>query len=188
GMVTEGPPDHRWQANAHALVSLARLDKTAASELLPRFAGSKRWEIRQYAARAAAIVGDREALLRLASDTDRNVQEAAIAGLAASVSHEADSVYLRALGSSGHQVVLAAAAALKGSSHPDAPAALLDAFDRLSARRSENARDPRIALLERIGEAGSPSAASRLRPYLADYDTTVAAMVAKILSGWTGTS
>jgi len=185
--IMDGPPDHRWQASAHALVALARLDKPAASELLPRFVGSERWEVRQYAARAAAIIRDRQVLLRLASDADRNVQEAAIAGLAASVSHEADSVYLHALGSSGHQVVLAAAVALKGSSHPEARSALLDAFDHLSARRNENARDPRLALLECIAEAGSPSLAPRLRPYLADYDTTVAAAVAAIIGKWTGT-
>lgn len=184
--ITDGPPDHRWQASAHALLALAHLDRTAASELLPRFAASGRWEVRQYAARAAAIVSDRQVLLRLAGDTDRNVQEAAISGLAASVSHTADSVNLRALRSSGHQVVLAAATALKGSAHPDAPAALLDAFDSLSARRSENARDPRMALLERISEAAAPSAAPRLEAYLADYDTTVAAQVAAILSKWTG--
>jgi cyclophilin family peptidyl-prolyl cis-trans isomerase/drug/metabolite transporter (DMT)-like permease len=181
-----GPPDHRWQASAHALVALARLDRAASSELAPRFARAERWELRQYAARAAAIVGDRHVLLRLARDRDRNVQEAAIAGLATSVSHEADSVYLMALRSNGHQVVLAAANALKGSAHPRAPAVLLDAFDGLSARRSENAHDPRMALLERISETAPASSAPRLRPYLTDYDTTVAATVATILTKWTG--
>jgi cyclophilin family peptidyl-prolyl cis-trans isomerase/drug/metabolite transporter (DMT)-like permease/HEAT repeat protein len=183
--VADGPADHRWQASAHTLLALARLDRTAAFELLPRFARSERWELRQYAARAAGMVGDQQVLLRLSRDTDRNVQEAAIVGLAASVSHEADSVYLRALRSSGHQVVLAAATALKGSAHPRAPAELLEAFDSLSAPRSENARDPRMALLERIGELAPPSAAPRLQAYLADYDTTVAASVATILGKWT---
>jgi cyclophilin family peptidyl-prolyl cis-trans isomerase len=114
------------------------------------------------------------------------VQEAAIAGLAAVVGHEADSVYLRALGSSGYQVALAAATALDSTTDPGALAALLDAFDGLSARRSENARDPRMAMLDRIGALGSAASAPRLTPYLADYDTTVAAQVATILSGWTG--
>jgi cyclophilin family peptidyl-prolyl cis-trans isomerase/HEAT repeat protein/uncharacterized membrane protein len=187
GEIGDGPPDHRWQAKAHALLALARLDPAAASRLLPSFVQSERWEKRQYAARTAAILGDTHSLLRLASDRDRNVQEAAIAGLAASIGHQADSVYLRALGSSGHQVVLAAATALKGSPHPGAFTALLAAFDSLSRRRNENSRDPRVALLERIGETGSPADAPRLRPYLADYDTTVAGMVATILQRWTGT-
>ena len=98
--------------------------------------------------------------------------------------HQADSVYLRALGSSGHQVALAAALALEGSSHPGALAALLAAFEGLSTHRSENARDPRVAMLQRIGELGSVASARRLAPFLADYDTTVAALVATTLAGW----
>lgn len=181
-----GPPDHRWQIGAHALLALARLDTAAAARLLPRVTEAERPEVRQYAARVATLVGARPVLLRLAADPDRNVQEAAIAGLAATAGHEADSVYISALGSSGHQVTLAAAEALKGSPHPGALAALLDALDRLSATRSENAKDPRVAMLERIGELGSPAAAPRVQPYLADYDTTVAALAAATLTRWTG--
>ncbi|MGH7498928.1 MAG: peptidylprolyl isomerase, partial [Gemmatimonadales bacterium] len=183
---TSGPPDHRWQTGAHALLALARLDTAAAAALLPRAAGAARWEIRQYAARVAAVVGARPALFRLAADADRNVQEAAIVGLAATAAHEADSVYLRALGSSGNQVALAAAEALKGSPHPGALAALLDAFDGLSARKTENPRDPRLSVLDRIGELGSAATAPRLRPYLADYDTAVAVAAATTITRWTG--
>ena len=183
---TSGPPDHRWQAGAHALLALARLDTAATLALLPRLAGSGRWEVRTYAARAAAVVGARPVLLRLAGDADHNVQEAAIIGLATTAGHEADSVYLQALGSSGNQVALAASEALKGSAQPGVVAALLDAFDGLSARRSENAKDPRVSLLERIGELGSTADAPRLRPYLADFDTTVAALAATTLEKWTG--
>jgi cyclophilin family peptidyl-prolyl cis-trans isomerase len=184
--VTAGPPDHRWQAGAHGLLALARLDTAAALPLLPAMAAAKRVEPRIYAARAAAIVRDRALLLRLAGDVDRNVQEAAIAGLAATAGHEADSVYIRALGSSGYQVVLAAATALDSTTHPGALPALLDAFERLSAPRSENARDPRVAMLDRITTLGSATSAPRLRPYLADYDTTVAMQIATTLSTWTG--
>ena len=185
---TEGPPDHHWQMAAHALLALAHLDTAAAAARLPRASGAPRSEVRQYAARALAIVGARAALVRLAADRDHNVQEAALLGLTATAGHEADSVYLRALGSGAHQVALAAAQALKGSSHPAALPSLLDAFDSLSAHRSENARDPRMAMLERIGELGSNETASRLRPYLADYDTTVATTVATLLTGWTRTA
>ena len=122
----------------------------------------------------------------LAPDRDRNVREAVIAGLATTAGHEADSIYLQALGSSGNQVVLAAAEALKGSTRPETRTALLDAFDRLSAGRRENARDPRMAILERLGEVGSAADAPRLEPYLADFDTTVATTVATLLTGWEG--
>ncbi|MEO7987350.1 MAG: peptidylprolyl isomerase [Gemmatimonadales bacterium] len=186
--VTSGPADHRWQTGAHALLALARLDTTSAAGLLPRMAASERWEVRQYTARAAAAIGARPILYRLAAAADRNVQEAAIAGLAATAGHEADSVYLRGLGSSGHQVALAAAEALKGTTDSGALGALLDAFERLSATRSENAKDPRVSMLERIGELGSTATAPRLTPFLADFDTTIAAMAAATLTKWTGDS
>ncbi|HEY8257060.1 MAG TPA: peptidylprolyl isomerase [Gemmatimonadales bacterium] len=184
--VTTGPPDHRWQWGSHALFTLARLDSTAVARLLPKAVSSGRWEVRQYAARAAGVVGNRVVLLRLAADSDHNVEEAAIAGLATTARHDADSVYIRALGSSGYQVALAAAQALEGSSDPGALPALLDAFDRLSTGRRENAKDPRVAMLQRIGELGTTTNDSRIRPYLADFDTTVAAMAATMLTKWTG--
>jgi cyclophilin family peptidyl-prolyl cis-trans isomerase/HEAT repeat protein len=186
--VTAGPPDHRWQAGAHALLALARLDRASAAAMLPSFAKSPRSEMRQYSARAGGVIGARTVLYHLAADPDRNVQEAAIAALAVAAGHEADSVYLRALGSRGNQVVLAAATALEKTREASALPALLDALDRLSAGRTENARDPRVAVLQRIGELGSAASAPRLRTYLADYDTTVATMAAGILARWTGDS
>lgn len=182
-----GPADHRWQTGAHALLALARLDTAAAAALLPARARAGRPEIRVYAARAAALTGSRGLLVRLAADPDHNVQEAAIAGLSQVAGHGGDSIYLRALRSNGHQVELAAAQALKDTPDSAALPALLDAFEWLSAKRSENARDPRMAMLERIGELGTAASASRLQPYLADYDTLVAATAAATLTRWTGT-
>ncbi|MGH7515704.1 MAG: peptidylprolyl isomerase [Gemmatimonadales bacterium] len=184
GRHAPAPADHRWQMGAHALLALARLDTTGLGGRLRRFAEAARPEVRVYAARAAAAAGNRPRLYRLARDRDRNVEEAAIAGLAATAGHEADSLYLRGLASSGHQVALAAAEALKGASPPGVVDSLFAAFDRLSRRRSENARDPRVSMLTRIGELGSAADAARLEPYLADYDTTIAALAATTLSGW----
>jgi len=177
-------PDHQWQMSAHALLALARLDTAGGGTLLVKSVGAERAEVRVYAARAAAAAGDRPLLFRLARDADRNVQEAAITGLAATAGHDADSVYIRGLASSGHQVALAAAEALKGTTEPGAVDSLLAALDRLSAGRTENARDPRLSMLTRIGELGSAADASRLEPYLADYDTAVAQLAATTLAGW----
>jgi cyclophilin family peptidyl-prolyl cis-trans isomerase len=132
-------------------------------------------------------VRDRQVLYTLSRDRDHNVREAAIAGLTAVAQHDADSTYIAALTSEGNQVVLAAGEALQGSTHPRALDAMLTALDRISRRRSENARDPRLSLLARIGELGSLANAARLHPYLADFDTTVAKNSAAILSRWTGT-
>jgi cyclophilin family peptidyl-prolyl cis-trans isomerase len=182
-----GLPNHVWQRPAHALVALAHTAPGVAESLVPRAAASARWQERAYAARAAAVLADTTLLYRLAADSNANVREVAITGLARRVGHGADSVYLRVLTLTGYQSVLAAAQALAGS--PDSVAVLaasLDALDRLTRARSENARDPRLALLLRIGETGGPDARARLEPYLADFDTTVAATAGSLLSRWTG--
>jgi cyclophilin family peptidyl-prolyl cis-trans isomerase/HEAT repeat protein len=175
-----------WQANAHALVALAKVDSAAALPLVEQFAASRLWQKRLYAARAAGDLKHSATLYQLSSDRDDNVREAAIAGLAAVSGHAADSVFLAALRADGNQVLLAASEALEGSTHPRALGVMLDAFDRISRRRSENARDPRLSLLKRIGELGNAANAGRMRPYLADFDTTVAKTTAGLLSRWSG--
>ena len=95
--ITSGPPDHRWQTGAHALLALARLDTAAALALLPAMAGAERVEVQDLRGPCRRHRRNRALLLRLAGDVDRNVQEAAIAGLAATAGHEADSVYILAL-------------------------------------------------------------------------------------------
>jgi cyclophilin family peptidyl-prolyl cis-trans isomerase/HEAT repeat protein len=184
----QGPVDHRWQAAAHALRSLAKIDSARAAPFLSKYATSTAWQQRLAAATAAADSRDNAVLMRLASDRDHNVMEEAIAGLAKTRKHDADSVFIAALASPGYQVVLAAATALAGSTHPRMLPAALDAFDRISAPKIENARDPRMALLKRVAEAGTNANAARLQPYLADFDTLVATTVAATLSKWSGTT
>ena len=179
-------PDHAWQRAAHALVALAHIDSALVAPYLMRFAASQRWGERMAAATAADAARDVRLLRRLAGDKDNNVRAAAIQGLARVAKHADDSVYLAALTSHGNQVVLAAAIALQGSTAATAVPRLLDAFDSLSARRTENARDPRIEMLQRIDELGTAANAARLRPYLADFDTTIAANTAATLTKWTG--
>ena len=186
GPVTTVVPDHRWQRAAHALVALARIDSALVAPFLARFAAAPRWGERMFAAEAAGIARNRSLLTRLVHDADNNVRATALDGLARSAGHDADTLYIAALTSPGNQVVLAAAQGLAGSMHAAALPALLDAFDSIGARRSENVRDPRLELLKRIGEMGSAPSESRLKPYLADFDTTVAATVAAILSKWSG--
>jgi cyclophilin family peptidyl-prolyl cis-trans isomerase/tRNA A-37 threonylcarbamoyl transferase component Bud32 len=174
-----------WHAPAHAIVALARADSAAASAVLATFAAHPVNHVREYAARAAAQLKDAATLLRLAADADDNVRDAAIAALSQVRRHATDSVYIAALASRGYQVVLAASAALAGSTHAAAVPALLDALDRISADRRENSRDPRVALLTQLGQLGAPLDAPRLQPYLTDFDSTVAAKAADILTKWT---
>jgi cyclophilin family peptidyl-prolyl cis-trans isomerase/HEAT repeat protein len=130
---------------------------------------------------------DGSTLLHLAADADDNVRAAAIAALSRTGRHAHDSVYVSALAAHGYQVVLAAASALEGSQgRSRAVPALLASLDRLSEERRENARDERVAILDRLGEMGSPADGPRIRRYLADFDTTVAAKAATMLGTWTG--
>jgi cyclophilin family peptidyl-prolyl cis-trans isomerase/HEAT repeat protein len=173
------------QIQTHALVALAHVDPLQARQTAITYSQSPEWLRRMYAARAAAIVRDTALLLRLAGDADHNVREAAITGLDSVEQHAADSVYVSGLASEGYQVVLASANALIGSHQSAALPALLDAFDRLGAQPRENTKDPRAAVLKRISEMGSNTNTARLRPYLADFDTTVARMIAATLTKWT---
>ena len=135
----------------------------------------------------ASCADDGATLLRLSSDANANVRAAAIGALARTGRHEFDSVYVAALSARGYQVVLAAANALKGSTNGSAAVpALLASLDRISGERRENSRDERVAVLARISEFGSPANAPRLRPYVTDFDTTIAAKAAAVLTTWTG--
>ena len=180
-------PTIAGRCGAHALLALARLDTTGLGGLLRRLAGAERPEVEGVRRARRLLPRDISSpLYRLARDPDRNVQEAAITGLAATAGHEADSVYLRGLASSGHQVALAAAEALKSASRPRRgrqPARRARPAERAAGARTPGTRGSPCST--RIGELGSAADAARLEPYLADYDTTVAALAATTLSGWT---
>ena len=174
-----------WHAPAHALVSLARTDPERAAIRLPRFVQAGAWQVRVYAARAAAVLRDSATLRRLALDPDDNVRAAAIDGAAIVLKHNADELYVQALGARGYQVVMSAAHALSGSSDPAAVPALLDALARLSAERRENSRDPRVAILTRLEELGRADIVPRLTT-VSDYDSTVAIKSAALASKLAG--
>ena len=178
-----GAKSRSWVLRSHAMVAWAKLGGLPLSV----FARSTDPQAQQGIAEAGAVLGDTAVLLRATRSADHNVRELAITGLARWLKHDGDSVYIAALTSPGYQVVLAAAGALTGTKHPAALPALLDAFDRLSAERRENAKDPRVAVLKRISELGSNLTAPRLTPYLADFDTTIAVTVAAMMTKWTGT-
>jgi len=173
--------------SVHALVSLSRAAPSRAVPLIPHAATSRSWQVRMHAARAAAVARDSATLMLLAEDISPNVREAAITGLKPTLGHAADPLYRHALGARDYQLVLAAASALAGT--PDAAAgstALLGALDRISGERALTSRDPRIAILSRLRETGSPALAARLMPYLEDFDPAVADSAAALLSSWTG--
>lgn len=157
-----------WHAAAHAIVSLARVAPGAARPRARRLASHGQWQVRMYAARAAAALGDTATLRVLGGDRNDNVKEAAIAGLSTLAGHAYDALYLVTIRSAqGAQAVRAAALALRGSPRADAKRVASAAFTRWVARRNASERDVRVALLEAAGRPASDDVPPRFRPRLA---------------------
>lgn len=179
--------DGPWQRPAHALVSFARLAPEQAAAQLPRFVASPIWQVRAYAARAAAAAKASGVLHTLASDDNDNVCTAAITGLAELEQHAADAVYLSALTRTDGQLLMTAARALQAT--PDrlhALPALAQALAGLTKQHRDTSRDVRLALLDRIGELGSREQAGIVETYVRDFDPRIARAAASIVKQWTG--
>jgi cyclophilin family peptidyl-prolyl cis-trans isomerase/HEAT repeat protein len=145
-----------WHRAAHALVALATAAPERVRPALAGFARAPIWQLRMYAARAAAAIADRQALDTLAADDDDNVREAAVDGLTKVADREADAVYIGELGRKGYQVVRAAAAALNGTSDPAAAPALAAALKRLVDEGRDNSHDARAAIEKTLAALGAP--------------------------------
>ena len=145
-----------WHRAAHAMVALAAADHERAAATLAQFSGSSIWQLRVYAARAAAILKDRSTLERLAADADDNVCEASIDALSKLAGHDADPLYIAALGRRGNQAVRAGALALAGSASSDAVKALDAAWQRLVKEGSDNTHDARDAVAAALAGLGAP--------------------------------
>ena len=70
-----------WHRSAHALVALSHAAPASASAALGQFTVAPISHLREYAARAAVVLNDRETLEKLASDPDGRVSRIASAGL-----------------------------------------------------------------------------------------------------------
>jgi cyclophilin family peptidyl-prolyl cis-trans isomerase len=146
-----------WQAAAHSIVALARVDPADARRQLPALAVHRQWQVRMYAARAAGVLGDTASLRKFVRDANDNVKERAIDALSALTGHGDDQLYLTVINSpsAGAQAVRAAARALLGSPDPGAHAAENAAFLRWVAHDNASARDARVALLAAAGRPAS---------------------------------
>jgi len=155
--LADAGPARGWHRAAHAVVSLASAAPDRAAAMLAQFTGSRIWQLRMYAARAASQLGGRETLEALAKDDDDdNVREAAVEGLRKLAGHDADDIYIAALARRGNQIVRVAALALDGSPHRDeAVPALKAAWQRLVAEGSDNSHDARDAIAKALASAGA---------------------------------
>lgn len=142
-----------WHRPAHAIVSLAKVGRDEATRRLATFAEHPNWEVRAYAAQAATALGAAARLERLAADANDNVRCAALDGLRTVKGHDADDIYIDALGRSDYQLILLAAQALEGTPHAStAIPALTAALDRLTAEHRDTSRDTRAAIIDRLRE------------------------------------
>ena len=155
-----------WHRAAHALVALASAAPDRAAAALPQFTGSRIWQLRLYAARAAAQLANRGVLETLARDEDDNVAEAAVEALQQLAGHDADAIYTADLARSGNQIVRAAALALVDSPHSDAAVPALKAtLQRLVKEGRDNSHDARDAIgraLTSLGATANGSVPSRI--------------------------
>lgn len=144
-----------WHAAAHAIVALARARPNEARPRVRALARHRQWQVRTYAARAAAALSDTITLRALARDGDDNVKEVAIESLAKLTGHADDEIFLAGLSADGAQAVRAAAIALKGSPRVQVAAAANATFERWVARANASERDVRVAVLEAAGRPAS---------------------------------
>lgn len=160
-----------WHRAAHAIVALASADPGRAAATIGQFSGSSIWQLRMYAARAAAVLKDRPTLEHLAADGDDNVCETAVGALSKLAGHEADRVYIAALTRSGNQAIRAGALALAGSTSPDAARALGQAWQRLVKDGSDNSHDARDAIADTLAGLGAPvKTRPSPRPIVPEFD------------------
>jgi len=188
-----------WHAGAHAVVALARVAPDRARGVIGPLASHAVWQVRMYAATAGGVLADTALLARLAGDRADNVRDAAVNALSSLVRPQGagnaaprrardawvDSIFIAQLLRDDYQLVLDAARALEGA---QTGARLRDALfatlARLTSRRSETSRDPRLELLARISELGERADTARLAPYVNDFDPAVADRAVTILRSW----
>ena len=144
-----------WHRAAHALLALASAEPPRGIAALTQFTGSRVWQLRMYAARAASVLKRRETLDTLAQDADDNVREAAVDGLRKLAGHDADAIYVSELTRAGHQILRVSAAALEGTPHPElALPALNAAWQRLVTEGHDNSHDARDAIAKTLTSLG----------------------------------
>ena len=162
-----------WRRSARALVSLAKVDAPAAQRELPRFVAHPVWQARVYAARAAKILEDDDALATLRGDEHPNVIKEALL-----TPHHA----LEALANDDYGLMMTALRLLEGwQDGPSAVPTLEKTLRRVTDQQRATSRDPRRRLLERLQEFGGASNIGDLG-YLDDFDPFIAGLAAAITS------
>ena len=174
-----------WHIPARALTALARVKPEEARSRLDVAAKHGVWQVRATAAAVAATVRDEAIALTLARDPHWNVRTAALDALSRMKSAAVVPEAIAALqDGSDFQLLMTAARVLRGlpaDAKADATEALLGALRRLTDEASDMSRDPRVAILERLGETMPAERSTDLLNYAADFDDAVGAAAAQVI-------
>ena len=180
-----------WHIPSRALTALARLN---ADEAKPRLATAIKhpaWQVRAAVAAAAVTVQDEALAVSLMEDVEPNVRTAALEAL---MRMKSAAVFPHAIMTlrtgRDYQLLRTAASVLRGlpvESREDASSALLFTLNKLTEEGTDTSRDPRVAIIERLGEILAPERSSDLLPYVSDYDDEVIAAATKAFSTLVGT-
>ena len=178
--VTVPPTVGAWQRQSHAFVALAKRAPDRALMAMPGFITHDVWQVRMYAARAAAAMKDVLSLERLAYDAQDNVREATLVPLRTLKGRESDAAVIAALQRRDYQLLRTAALALDGTP-PDKYLleAIVEALERVTAERKDTSRDTRLALLELIRAMGGRDRLPLYQRLLKDFDPRIAAVAAE---------
>jgi cyclophilin family peptidyl-prolyl cis-trans isomerase/HEAT repeat protein len=181
------PSSGSWQREAHALVALAKLSPPHAEIPLTSQSRHTVWQVRMYAARAAAVLNKVEVLDRLAADENDNVREATLAPLRRIRGAGSEPYFIAAFGRRDYQLLRTAAVESKGlPASRGLQLALIDALKRVTQEKKETSRDIRVALVERLRDFPGEDTQSALMPLLRDFDWKVADLAASVLQQLTG--
>jgi cyclophilin family peptidyl-prolyl cis-trans isomerase/HEAT repeat protein len=176
-----------WQREAHAFVALTQRSRERARISYHAFGNHQVWQVRMYAARAAMLLQDGDALEQLASDPEPNVRNAALPPLRALRGAGSTAALVSALAERDYQLLRTAAIALKGvSPATELLVGLVDALQRVTLEKKDTSRDTRLALIERLGELATADLAPALEPLTRDFDPVVAQAASDVQTALTG--
>ena len=179
----------RWHRPAHSMMALARIRPDAAKPFVPLAEGHPIWQVRAAAIAAAERMAGEDVAHRLVEDRHPNVRTAALQSLRRLNSPRLWRAAIEALAAEDHQLLMTAATVLQKAPaevREDAVVALLNAVRRLTTAAWDTSRDPRLAIIERLGELLAPQRASDLSSLVEDFDPRVGAAASRAIVNLTG--
>jgi len=173
----------QWHRPPRALAALARLRPEEASKRLPFAVKSEVWQVRAAAAGVALTLNSLADLETLSQDPVQNVRTAALRAMMSAKHPKLVDAAIAALRTTNdHQLVLTAVAALPRSpanQKQEITEALFVSLRRLTLLREDPSRDPRMAILERLGGLLPRDRAPEFQPWIGDFDPEVSAAALK---------